>query len=390
VPLDICQPFRHFYLQEVLSVKKTGLFLVLVASLVLGLVAVPGFAGASDVDTSVEAMYQPLSCANGLPALANYNARIRRFASITSAAYPIVIPSGTMLPAVAMDHTGGWLLLCYAGIVGWSSRDLYTPGADWVLFQTLPILGQDMSAPPPSTASDRDGDGYFDFEDYCPDTAAGYAPGSAAERQPPYTGCPHDAPVLPDDSDGDGYPDGEDYCPSTPAGYAPGSAAERQRPYTGCPHDPAVLPTDSDGDGYFDLEDYCPNTAAGYAPGSAAERQPPYTGCPHADALTQCLNYSGTGTCINLRYGKVDLATYGGGVVAATCMFVDTKYSIPALGEGCWVPVIAKAFGNTQFVVEAVAAESAYGVQAGLRFQGWAQTEAFGPVSGDLAKVPSY
>jgi len=306
-------------------VKKTGLFLLLVASLVLGLVAVPGFAVASDVPTTSESTMQPLSCSEGLPALATYNARMRRYASITAAAYPVVVPHGAVVPAVAMDHTGGWLLICYAGVVGWSSRDLYRPGADWVLFQTLPIVGADVSAAPgPGPLKDSDGDGFPDLLDFCPTEHAGYAVDTPEE-------------VL--------------------------ALAVWQA--VGFP------------------------TAVAVANGW---RLPPYTGCPHADALTQCLNYSPTGVCVNLIAGVVDLATYGTEVVQGTCMFVDVaqEYSILALGEGCWVPVVATAFGNTQFIVRAYATETVGDVLAGSLFEGWAQTDAFGPVAGDLALVPSY
>lgn len=78
---------------------------------------------------------------------------------------------------------------------------------------------------------DRDGDGFLDDRDACPDEA-GAAP----------DGCP----VR--DSDGDGFMDAQDACPSE-AGVAP----------DGCPL------RDRDGDGVTDEQDKCPDTA-GVAP----------------------------------------------------------------------------------------------------------------------------
>jgi OOP family OmpA-OmpF porin len=72
--------------------------------------------------------------------------------------------------------------------------------------------------------SDRDGDGFLDPDDKCPDT-----PGVAPD------GCP-----IPD-SDGDGFLDPDDKCPQEP-GVAP----------DGCPIG------DADGDGFLDPDDKCP------------------------------------------------------------------------------------------------------------------------------------
>jgi len=85
--------------------------------------------------------------------------------------------------------------------------------------------------------SDRDGDGIYDQNDECPDTAG------LAE----FNGCP--------DTDGDGIEDREDACPN-----AAGSAE-----MMGCP--------DTDGDGLADNKDNCPTEA-----GPAANN-----GCPWPD-----------------------------------------------------------------------------------------------------------
>lgn len=94
--------------------------------------------------------------------------------------------------------------------------------------------------PPAPVVLDRDGDGFEDGKDACPDE-----PGVAPD------GCP-----LPPDRDGDGIADAEDRCPDE-AGPKP----------EGCP-----APGDSDGDGILDPEDECPNT-----PGPAPK------GCPDTD-----------------------------------------------------------------------------------------------------------
>ena len=72
---------------------------------------------------------------------------------------------------------------------------------------------------------DTDGDGIYDKDDECPETAG------LAE----FNGCP--------DTDGDGVPDPKDECPTVA-----GTAA-----MNGCP--------DADGDGIKDSEDECPNEA---------------------------------------------------------------------------------------------------------------------------------
>lgn len=84
---------------------------------------------------------------------------------------------------------------------------------------------------------DTDGDGIYDKDDECPDTAGLIE----------FNGCP--------DSDGDGIKDGDDACPNV-AGLAA---------LNGCP--------DADGDGIADKDDMCPNDK-----GTKANN-----GCPDTD-----------------------------------------------------------------------------------------------------------
>ena len=102
-----------------------------------------------------------------------------------------------------------------------------------------------------SKVSDRDGDGFPDDIDKCPDIKE--------DGKPPHPsdGCPADA-----DRDGDGIPDSEDACPDVP------EDKDGIQDQDGCPE------TDADNDGVPDGEDRCPTT-----PGKAskiAEKN----GCP--------------------------------------------------------------------------------------------------------------
>jgi len=102
-----------------------------------------------------------------------------------------------------------------------------------------------------SKVSDRDGDGFPDDIDKCPDLKE--------DGKPPHPsdGCPADA-----DRDGDGIPDSEDACPDVP------EDKDGIQDQDGCPE------TDADNDGVPDGEDRCPTT-----PGKAskiAEKN----GCP--------------------------------------------------------------------------------------------------------------
>lgn len=119
-------------------------------------------------------------------------------------------------------------------------------------------LGRKKPEPPPS---DRDGDGFIDRDDACPDE-----PGVAPD------GCP-----IPD-SDGDGFLDPDDACPDEP-GVAPDGCPIPDSdndgyldPDDACPQEPGVAPDgcplrDKDGDGIFDNEDQCvdePETKNGF------------------------------------------------------------------------------------------------------------------------------
>jgi len=115
-------------------------------------------------------------------------------------------------------------------------------------------LGRKKAAPrqaPPG--GDRDGDGFLDSDDACPDEV-GIAP----------DGCPDR------DSDGDSILDSVDACPAVP-GVAPSGCPPEDRDRDGildgddeCPDDPGVAPDgcplrDSDGDGILDPDDECPS-----------------------------------------------------------------------------------------------------------------------------------
>jgi OOP family OmpA-OmpF porin len=109
-------------------------------------------------------------------------------------------------------------------------------------------LGRKRPAPPP----DRDGDGFLDGNDTCPDE-----PGVAPD------GCP----VR--DRDGDSFLDPDDACPDEP-GVAPDGCPVRDRDRDGvidaedkCPDEPGVPPDgcpirDTDGDRILDPQDKCP------------------------------------------------------------------------------------------------------------------------------------
>jgi OOP family OmpA-OmpF porin len=109
--------------------------------------------------------------------------------------------------------------------------DMYDKDAHLVTIGLLKRFGGE--APP----KDTDGDGVFDLQDQCPNTA----PGEKVDAK----GC-----ALPKDSDGDSVLDPQDQCPNT----APGEKVDAK----GC-----ALPKDSDGDGIFDPDDQCPDTAPG-------------------------------------------------------------------------------------------------------------------------------
>ncbi|MCF6340672.1 MAG: OmpA family protein [Sulfurimonas sp.] len=80
---------------------------------------------------------------------------------------------------------------------------------------------------------DKDGDGVFDNDDRCPNSAAG----AKVDK----FGC-----LVLDDKDKDGVPDKDDKCPNTKEGTSVD--------YRGCE-------LDSDDDGIVDSKDRCPNTS---------------------------------------------------------------------------------------------------------------------------------
>jgi OmpA-OmpF porin, OOP family len=82
---------------------------------------------------------------------------------------------------------------------------------------------------------DRDGDGYPDSVDKCPDIKEDHRPPN------PTDGCPADA-----DRDGDGIPDSVDACPDVP------EDKDGIQDQDGCPED------DADSDGIPDGQDKCP------------------------------------------------------------------------------------------------------------------------------------
>lgn len=88
---------------------------------------------------------------------------------------------------------------------------------------------------PVNGCPDRDKDGWADGDDKCPDVAGRNA------------GCPDSAP----DADGDGVPDSSDPCPNSKGSFG------------GCP--------DSDGDGVADNLDKCPNSAGPATSGGCPE-----------------------------------------------------------------------------------------------------------------------
>jgi outer membrane protein OmpA-like peptidoglycan-associated protein len=120
-----------------------------------------------------------------------------------------------------------------------------------VLLGLILTLGRsEKKAPPPG---DRDGDGFVDSEDQCPDEK-GVAPDGCPDRDP----------------DGDGILDPDDKCPDEP-GVAPDGCPDRDpdkdgilNPDDECPEEPGVEPhgcpdKDPDKDGIYDPEDQCPN-----------------------------------------------------------------------------------------------------------------------------------
>lgn len=157
--------------------------------------------------------------------------------------------------------------------------------------------------PPPAPPKDRDGDGFADDNDACPD-AAGVAP----------NGCP-----PPKDSDGDGFIDDKDACPNE-AGVAPVGCPNLdpdhdcvEVPADKCPDEPGILPDgcpdrDPDRDGVLSPADKCPDqpeTKNGF------EDQ---DGCP--DTLPeQVKKFSGVIPGIEFDLGKASIRAASNGVL---------------------------------------------------------------------------
>jgi len=125
--------------------------------------------------------------------------------------------------------------------------------------------------PPPPAPGDRDGDGYADPVDQCPDDPEDF---DAYEDE---DGCPEDQ-----DTDGDGLPDSRDLCPVDPEdtdGYldtdgcpepdndmdgrldAVDRCANDPEDMDGVNDDDGCPDLDNDTDGMTDQEDHCPNEA---------------------------------------------------------------------------------------------------------------------------------
>ena len=107
-------------------------------------------------------------------------------------------------------------------------------------------------------ASDRDGDGYPDDIDKCPDIP------EDGKEPDPTDGCPVDA-----DRDGDGIPDKDDACPDVP------EDKDGIEDEDGCPE------KDADNDGILDQQDACPTEPGPRS--DIAEKN----GCPSLTKVTE-------------------------------------------------------------------------------------------------------
>ena len=102
---------------------------------------------------------------------------------------------------------------------------------------------EEPPAPPPVVVlSDRDGDGFFDEDDACPDE-----PGVAPD------GCPVG------DRDADGFPDDEDACPDEP-GVEPDGCPDLDADGDGIPIPQDQCPDEPETFNGFEDEDGCPDT----------------------------------------------------------------------------------------------------------------------------------
>jgi OmpA-OmpF porin, OOP family len=170
-----------------------------------------------------------------------------------------------LLAKAKLDEAGHWSGMAGAGT---RTNDGYGAPDFRVLASIGYWFGLSDKAPPtksqtyeftkPELEADRDGDGYPDSIDKCPDVKEDHRPPN------PTDGCPADA-----DRDHDGIPDSVDACPDVPED-KDGIADQ-----DGCPED------DADSDGIPDGKDKCP-----MEPGPAnklAEKN----GCPSLTHLTE-------------------------------------------------------------------------------------------------------
>ena len=161
---------------------------------------------------------------------------------------------------------------------------------------------------------DTDGDGVYDKEDACPDTAG----------LKEFNGCP--------DADGDGIKDSDDACPNV-AGLAA---------MNGCP--------DADGDGVADKDDMCPNSK-----GTKANK-----GCPDSDGDgvvdkdDRCASVAGPAANAGCPWPDTD----GDGVLDKDDKCVSVAG--PASNNGCPEPTITKeATDELNFVAKSILFNSA-------------------------------
>jgi OOP family OmpA-OmpF porin len=156
-----------------------------------------------------------------------------------------------------------------------------------------------LSDKPPPSPSDRDGDGFVDEKDDCPDE-----PGVAPR------GCPK-VEVKEKDTDGDGIVDPKDLCP-TEKGLPPDGCPDKDSDKDGvpipddkCPTEPGPKPDgcpdkDPDQDGVLDPDDKCPTqpeTKNGFQD---------VDGCPD-ELPAEVKKFTGTIQGIEFDFGKATI-----------------------------------------------------------------------------------
>lgn len=143
--------------------------------------------------------------------------------------------------AMAQSHLKFARIEMAQGFLSKASRHLWIaePNANAALFLSPPQYCTDrgfVEAGPTPQPGDRDGDGYLDPEDQCPDEPENY---NGYEDE---NGCPDDP-----DTDGDGLTDSKDTCVLDP------EDADQYLDEDGCPE------IDNDLDTLLDAKDTCPN-----------------------------------------------------------------------------------------------------------------------------------